>query len=128
MGPAASVAGRLAGRSRLSTGGRFLEDPWRAYRSNLFHFDPLEAASLFRTEVASGLDVMAPVRRLDGLWDEGSSAASGRRSQCWLRASPPTTPPVTRTDARSGWCRLSPPNCCDSAVPGTSAGSDDAVR
>jgi len=77
MGPAASVAGRLAGRSRLSTGGRFLEDPWRAYRSNLFHFDPLEAASLFRTEVASGLDVMAPVRRLDGLWDEGSSAASG---------------------------------------------------
>jgi asparagine synthase (glutamine-hydrolysing) len=69
----ASIAAAAAGKSfripRLSSGSRWVRDPWSGYRNALFHFSPAEVRALLRPEALDGIDPTAPARALDGLWD-----------------------------------------------------------
>jgi asparagine synthase (glutamine-hydrolysing) len=75
--PVARAMERLAGAvgfRRLAAAGSFIEDPWVRYRDRLFHFSPAEAAAILRPEVATKVDVHAPVARLDALWSEAETS------------------------------------------------------
>ncbi len=66
---AAAAAGRSLRRPRLSTGSRWVRDPWSGYRHGLFHFAPADVRALLRPEALDGIDPAAPARALDGLWN-----------------------------------------------------------
>ena len=76
-GLACAAAGRVSGRSRLSTGGKFLRDPWKGYRDQMFHFSPGEAGDILQPDLAVDVDRSAPTRRMDGLWHRGDGSTSG---------------------------------------------------
>jgi asparagine synthase (glutamine-hydrolysing) len=67
-GAAASVAviaGRVTGRATLTTGSRWIRDPWSAYRDALLHFTPSGVSRLVPPEVLEGADADVAVLRLD---------------------------------------------------------------
>jgi asparagine synthase (glutamine-hydrolysing) len=72
LGRMAEATGRLARRPRLQTGGRWIGEPWPAYRDALFHFRPHELNGLFREEMLEGMSTLEPVERLNVLWEETS--------------------------------------------------------
>ncbi|MEX2203951.1 MAG: asparagine synthase (glutamine-hydrolyzing) [Actinomycetota bacterium] len=76
----ASIAAAAAGKSfripRLSSGSRWVRDPWSGYRNALFHFPPAQVRALLRPEALDGIDPTAPEQALDGLWENAPQRVS----------------------------------------------------
>jgi asparagine synthase (glutamine-hydrolysing) len=71
---------------RLAGAARFVSsDPWEAYRRRMFHFQPTDALAMLSEHVRDSVDILAPVRRFDGLREIGSSDG-GRLWVPWVDA------------------------------------------
>jgi asparagine synthase (glutamine-hydrolysing) len=73
---ATSAAGRGLGRRRLVTAAAYSGDPWPYYRDLLFRFRPDEVPAFVEPEALSGMDLQAPRRRLDALWERAPGPTS----------------------------------------------------